>query len=139
MSLVDLTNVSATDELLPAGQYNVSVEKAEVKETKSGTGQYINVTFTIIGGENNGRKLFHMFNIKNENAKAVEIGLSQLKSFMLAAGAKSFAIDSVTQLHGLYASAKVVRTSDSYGDKNVIKGFTSAEKVELQSESALPF
>jgi len=34
--------------VLPAGSYNVVVEKTELKNTKSGTGEYISVMFNVV-------------------------------------------------------------------------------------------
>lgn len=138
--MLDLTNVKEEGALLPVGSYTVSAVKADLKDTKNGLGQYINLKFAIVGGDFSGRNLFHMFNIKNENAQAVSIGLSQLKSFMLAAGAKSFVLDSVTQLEGLCCKASVKQKSDSFGDKNIITGFSAIKEVEIgHSEAPLPF
>ncbi len=69
-------------EVLPADKYLLVVERAEVKDTKAGNGQFVNMGFKIITGPYENRWLWHCFNIENPSAKAVEIGLSQLKSFL---------------------------------------------------------
>lgn len=124
MSFLDFSDAKESSfELIPEGQYLVKVEDAEVKDTKSGTGQYINVKFKVCGGKHDGKVLFHMFNIKNDNAKAVEIGLGQLKMFFKCAGKTEFQLQTVSDLCGMIASALVKHKSDSYGDKAVISYF----------------
>ena len=44
-------------DLLPKAIYTFQVDKAEVNDTKDGTGQYINVELTVISEEQNGRKI----------------------------------------------------------------------------------
>ncbi|HRV28833.1 MAG TPA: DUF669 domain-containing protein [Spirochaetia bacterium] len=73
-------------DLVPEGVYNADIEKAELKDTKNGTGQYINLQLKIIGPTSAGRVVFAMINIKNANPKAEEIGLRQLKELRTACG-----------------------------------------------------
>ena len=133
--MLDLTNVQASG-LLAKGEYVASVKSAEVKETKNGTGEYINVCFQTEEGN-----VYTMFNIKNENPKAVTIGLQQLKSMMLASGAESFILNSVNDLLGLKCIIKVDIKDDNFGTKNVIKGYKSLPKDDSQDNGTgvLPF
>lgn len=141
--MIDLTNVRESSfDLIPAGNYNVVLDTAQIKETKDGTGEYINCKFVIVGGDHDDRILFHMFNIKNKNAQATEIGLSQLKSFMKCAGAKDFNIKSVSVLEGMQALAVVKTKTDSYGEKNVISYFkpiSALDKGPNQQRKEVPF
>jgi hypothetical protein len=71
-----------------------------------------------------GRILFHNFNVENKNDLAVQIGLSQLKSFMSSAGSQSESLEDVRDLEGLSALAQVkIKTDPTYGDKNEISYF----------------
>lgn len=126
--MFDLTNVEASSfDTVPAGTYNVALEQAELVDTKSGTGQMIKATFTITGGDHKGRKLFHNFNVKNQNEKAQAIGLQQLKAMLTAAGWKDFKFDSVTKLEGTKAAAVVrIEKSEQYGEQNRIAAFKPA-------------
>ena len=40
---------------LPPGRYEVIITDSEMKDTKAGTGQYLQLTFDVIGGQHNGR------------------------------------------------------------------------------------
>ncbi len=118
---IDLTEVKDSGfRLLPNGKYHVIVEEAEVRTTKDGTGEYINVQFEVREAGYNGKKLFTMFNIKNNNAKAVEIGMQQLKNLITSSGKKELVLTSVSSLLGLQAIAVVKSKTDSFGDKNII-------------------
>jgi hypothetical protein len=131
MEILDLSNVEETGgfEAMPAGKYPVRVIEAELSDTKDGTGQYIKVQLEVIGDDYTNRRLFHNFNIKNKNPKAVEIGLGQLKSLLTKAGSKKTKITSPQDLINLEAVASVkIRKSDEYGDQNVVAGFVDSPK-----------
>lgn len=132
MSFLDLSNVEESSfDPIPAGVYYLNSEDAEVKETKTIGGEYIQVTFTVVGGEFMGRKLFETFNIKNANQKAVDIGLGQLKRFMRCAGKENFMINTVSDLCGLTVKAQVIiEEDDKYGDKNRVKKFLEVKEGE---------
>lgn len=140
--MLDLTNVKETNnyELLPVGDYLVQCEKAELMKTKKGTGEYVKCTFTVLDDQYANRKIFHNFNIKNNNAKAVEIGLAQLKQFMRCAGSESFMLESIEYLIGLKCVAHVkIRKDDEYPDQNVISYFKETLKTETNSQGEIPF
>jgi len=63
---------------LPAGDYYVEIEKAEVKETANKKGTGCNTTFTILGdvhdNSQKGRKIFNWFTLSHENDMAQSIG-----------------------------------------------------------------
>lgn len=67
---------------IPKGIYKLVLEKAELKDTKSGGGQYVACSFEIVNGEYAGRKIWNNFNTKNNNAQAVEIGMSNLRAMI---------------------------------------------------------
>lgn len=140
---LDLTEVKEQTGFapIPAGTYFVLVDDVSIKETKSGTGSYINTKFRILEGSQEGRFLFHTFNIKNENSKAVEIGLAQLKTFMKCAGATEFKLTNVLDLAGMRADAVVkIKHDDQYGDKAVISYFRPHAQIsEAEKKSANPF
>lgn len=71
---------------LPDGNYQVSIEACEVKQTKSGQGQYLNFKFKVLGPSHQGRILWDIVNIHNPSQKAEEIGHITLKKIMSACG-----------------------------------------------------
>src|SRR5687768_16673133 len=73
-------------EPIPAGTYEAVMIDSEAVPTKKAGGERIKMTWQIISGEHEGRKVFDSANTRNENPKAVEIGMRQLKSIALAVG-----------------------------------------------------
>jgi len=143
MSFLDLTSVQAqSNDLLPAGVYLVKIANAEVKDTKDGTGQYISTQLKVIEGEHEGRSVFNMFNIKSaKSEKAVEIGLTSLKSMLFHAGAP-FTLNSVGDIVGYDVGVKIgIKNDSEYGDKNVVKGFTTKKMLEISKSTGqeIPF
>lgn len=111
-------------EPLPAGWYDATIQGAELKNTKAGTGQYIAVKYAITGPTHQGRVIFGNLNIKNPNPKAEEIGRSQLGELMRSIGLAK--VTDTDQLIGgsLAIKLKIVK-SDQYGDANDVAGFKS--------------
>ena len=137
--------------VVPAGVYTVEITAAEVKDTKkkmsgeSKLGMYVKVEFTIISDTQNSRKIWHNFNIENENEVATTIGLSELKKLAKACGLK--ALDDTNNLIGGICEVKTaVETSVQWGDSAVIKSFIGdkSKKKEVKKEDdfdkdSLPF
>jgi hypothetical protein len=137
---IDLSGVKASGpRTIAPGTYTVIADNAEIKQTKSGTGEYISVRFKIVGGECNGMTIYHSFNIKNQSVKAVEIGLQQLKQFVQCSGAPE-KLTSPVDLVGYKATAMVKIQSDAnYGDKAVISYFKPVTVTEGDKGSDVPF
>lgn len=116
---------SQSYELIPAGWYTAIITEAELKDTKSGTGQYIKVRYDITGPSSQGRVVFSNINIKNPNAKAEEIGRTDLGNIMRALGLSS--VSDTDQLINGHLSIKVdVRpASGEYNAQNEVKGWKS--------------
>lgn len=125
MSFLDLTDVKESSNLLTPGEYKVSCVDAVLKDTKAGNGQYISAQFKT----ESGFVLFHMFNTKNANQKAADIGLGQLKTFIRVAGG-NLKLTSPQELCGLQCIVKVKTKADDYGEKSVITTFKPLDKSE---------
>ena len=111
---------------LPDGFYNVVVTKAEVKNTKDGTGQYIAVRYDVTGPTHQGRVVFGNLNIKNKSSVAEDIGRQQLGSLMRSIGLDR--VDDTDQLIGGNLSIKLAtRTQEGYEPTNEIKAFKAIE------------
>lgn len=134
--MFDLTNVK-DDSVLEAGLYYAQVEKAELKKTRDGTGEYINVMFNILGPKAAGKKVFSMYNVKNRNEQAVNIGLSQLKQLAQSA---NIPLTSVTPqaLIGAVVDITLGVRGDEFGMKNVVKKHSPSTKNALPKEE-VPF
>lgn len=107
---------------LPAGWYSATMAGAELRNTKSGTGQYIAIRFDITGPTHQGRVVFGNINIRNSSPKAEEIGRQQLGDIMRAVGLAR--VSDTDQLIGHQLQIKLgLEKSEQFGDRNDVKGF----------------
>lgn len=129
--IVDDMPAGNSYEALPAGWYSATIAGAEVKTTKSGTGRYIAVKYTITGPTHEGRVVFSNLNIENANPKAEEIGRQQLRSLMEAIGLPKMT-DSDQLIGGAVKIKLKIESDEQYGDRNNVAGYAS-----LQASPAL--
>ena len=71
---------------LPPGRYEAIISASEMKDTKAGTGQYLQLTFDVVGGQYEGRKLWSRLNLVNPNATAVQIAERELSAICHCVG-----------------------------------------------------
>lgn len=69
---------------LPEGDYPVIITTSDVKATKAGTGQYIELEMQVTDGEHSGRRLWERLNVNNPNKTAEEIAKAALGQLLLA-------------------------------------------------------
>jgi hypothetical protein len=122
----DSTQVAPAEEfsVLPAGTYHAIITESDVKPTKAGTGQRMNLTFRITDGPCANRVVFAGLNVANENPKAEEIGQRELSSLCHAVGVLK--LQDTSQLHNIPVAIRVsIRKDDigQYPDRNEIKAF----------------
>ena len=84
----DATTVepNAPREIIPAGEYAAQIVASEMRDTKSGSGSYLQLEFQITGGPCDGRKIWTNLNLFNANEKAVEIAYRDLSAICRAVG-----------------------------------------------------
>lgn len=135
--LADDLPTGGSYECLPAGWYTATINSAEVKATKSGTGRYIAVRYDITGPSHEGRVIYANLNIENHNPKAEEIGRQQLRSLMEAIGLAK--LTDTDQLIGASVKIKLkVKNDPQYGDKNEVGGFASTGSSPMKPAAATP-
>ena len=108
---------------IPAGKYLAIITESEMKPTKSGTGQYLQLTFQIIDGALKGRLLWARLNLVNPSDMAVKIARSELSAICRAVGVMA-PKDSI-ELHNLPLVVSVAcKKRDDTGEiTNEIKGY----------------
>jgi hypothetical protein len=116
------TGNSGEYELLPEGLYSAMIAKADVNPTKNGTGTKIDLRLDITGPTHQGRVVFATVNIRNQSAKAEEIGRQQLGEIMRAIGLPR--LEDSDQLVGGQLQIKVKIKVPSPDD--VAKGYTQS-------------
>ncbi len=71
---------------VPAGKYVAAVTASEMKPTKNGAGQYLELEYQIIDGEHKNRKLWSRHNLQHPNAQTVQIARGELSAICRAVG-----------------------------------------------------
>ncbi|MBN2561926.1 MAG: DUF669 domain-containing protein [Phycisphaerae bacterium] len=121
-------------EPLPAGKYLAAVTESEMKPTKSGSGSYLQLTFTILEGEYKNRVLWARLNLNNPNATAVKIARSELSAICHAVGVMQ-PRDSV-DLHNLplVITVKLKKRDDTGELNNEIKGYARKDAAAANGQ-----
>ena len=118
----------ATDfEPLPAGKYLAIITDSEMKPTKSGSGNYLELTFQVIDGPFKGRMLWSRLNLDNPSTQAVQIAQGELSAICRAVGVMQ-PKDSI-ELHNLplLVTVKCKKRDDTGDVVNEIKGYARKE------------
>ena len=71
-------------EPLPPGDYTACVTSTELKPTKAGNGEYIELTIEIMDGDYSGRKIWERLNVNNPSEQTMQIARSQLNQLATA-------------------------------------------------------
>lgn len=113
-------------DLVPDGWYNATITKAELNNTKAGTGQKIDMRYDIVGPTHQGRVVFGTVNVRNQSQKAEEIGRQQLGEIMRAVGLAK--IQDTDELVGgsICVRVKIKPAENGYDARNEVTGFKSA-------------
>lgn len=125
-------------EPIPAGWYECMIVESEMKPTKSGTGQYLQLRLDVTEGQYANRVLFERLNLDNPNATAVEIAQRTLSAICHATGVLQPRDSS--DLHNIPLSVKVsVRPAgNGYEANNDIKGYESLGGVKQAAPAKQP-
>jgi len=118
----------ATDfEPIPAGKYLAVITDSEMKPTKSGNGNYLELTFQVIDGPFKGRMLWSRLNLDNPSAQAVQIAQGELSAVCRAVGVMQ-PKDSI-ELHNvpLLVTVKCKKRDDTGDVVNEIRGYGKKE------------
>ncbi len=119
---------------IPEGWYLVMASESEMKDTRSGTGEYLQIQFDVVDGEQEGKKLWSRLNVINDNDQAVKIANSELKSICTAIEFTGKLKDS-EKLHNKPLWVKVVleERNDKPGEMtNRIKNYMSKAKYQKE-------
>lgn len=123
-------------ELLPAGWYNAMIDESDIRPTNNGAGAYLQLRFSVIDGQYQGRKVFTRLNIRNANQTAQDIAYKQLSAIAHSVGVLQ--VQDSSQLHGIPLKIRVrIRKDPSgqYEDQNEINGYKNINDV-VQGQTA---
>jgi hypothetical protein len=85
---------------LPRNDYECIVIDTKIKETKAGTGKYLEVTLQVVDGPASGRRLWDRLNISNPSKDAEEQAKKQLDCLCAAVGL-THKMQQTEQLHDI--------------------------------------
>lgn len=122
---------------VPAGSYRACIVKSEWKDTKSGSGRYLELTIQIVDGEHKGRMVWSRLNLENPNSQAVGIARSELSSICRAVG--KLTPRDTAELHDVpfIVEVSVKKRADNGEPNNEVKGYKSvAVASQSQAEPA---
>lgn len=109
---------------IPASWQDAMIDESEIKPTSNGSGKYLQLRFTVIGGKYAGRKIYSRLNIENANPQTVEIAYQELSAVCHAIGV--YDLQGTTQsLHGIPMKIKVAvrKGNGEYEPANVIRAY----------------
>lgn len=117
---------AAAYDVLPKGKYLCMAVASELKATKQGNGEYLQITFEVIDGQFKGRKLFERLNIRNANKTAEDIAQRALSALCHSVGVMQ--LSDSDQLHNIPVTLDVSIEDgrDGYDAQNRIKGYSLA-------------
>ncbi len=123
---------------IPAGKYSAMIVESERKQTSAGTGERLSLTWLIVEGEYEGRKVFDGINLVNPNPKAVEISMRQLSSICRALG--KLRIQDSAELHDIPCEIKVGVRPSGPDAKGVHRDASNEVKdyAPLQASGTVP-
>jgi hypothetical protein len=112
-------------EPLPKGDYIAMATDSDMKDTKAGTGKYLQFEWQLIDGAYKGRKLWARLNLVNPNQTAVDIANRELGDICKAVGVVR-PKDSA-ELHGIPVTLTVTqkKRSDTGEMTNEITGYSA--------------
>jgi hypothetical protein len=111
---------------LPKGRYNAMISDSEMKTTKAGDGEYLQLEFTVLDGPLANRKIWSRLNLRNTNATAEDIARRELAAICHAVNVMRVS-DSV-QLHDKPLQIDViVETNKDGAENNRIKAYLAAD------------
>lgn len=121
---------------IPAGKYLAMITESAMKPNKSGTGQFLELTFMILEGEYKNRQLWARLNLINPNALAMKIAQAELSAICRAVGILT-PTDSV-ELHNLplVIRVKCKKRKDTDEIGNVIAGYDKRDAVTGRPQQA---
>ncbi len=121
---------------IPAGKYQVVITDSEMKTTKTGNGQYLQLEFEIIEGEYKNRKVWSRLNLENPNTDAVRMARADLSAICRAVNVLQ-PRDSV-ELHNLPLTI-TVRCRKNQDDEivNEVRGYAPREQISGMIAAAL--
>lgn len=114
-------------EPIPAGKYLAAITSSQMKPTKNGKGEYLELEFEVIEGPYKGRKIWDRLTLVHPNEQTVQIARGTLSAICHAVNVMA-PKDSI-ELHNLplVVSVSIKNREDNGEPTNVVKGYAKRE------------
>jgi hypothetical protein len=114
---------------LPAGKYLAEITSSEMKPTKAGDGQYLELEFTVIDGEFRERRTWDRLCLHHPKPKTVQMARATLSAVCRAVGVMQ--PNDSAELHHIPLLITVKCRKDEKSDAmfNEIKGYEKASSA----------
>lgn len=136
-------NADEQEPMTPMGAWTpakqrVTVEGADVKQTKSGEGTYVEIQFRAMEGPNEGRAHWERYNISNPNPEAERIAKASFASLCLALGVPK--VTDTDQLIGRQCviETRISKRKDTGEDQTKIAGYYEASSTAAAPPARKP-
>ncbi len=122
---------------IPAGKYLCAITSSEMKPTKAGNGEYLELELEVVDGPHTGRKLWDRLTLRHPNETTVKIARGNLSAICRAVGV--MAPRDSCELHNLplVASVACKKREDTGEITNVIKGYAKRAPGTPESNGAV--
>ena len=111
---------------IPAGTYTAQIIRSEMKDTKAGTGQFLELRLQILDEPHTGRLIFERLNLINPNEVAVKIAQKTLAQICKAVGVLE--VEESEELHAREMIVEVIvePAKGDWPESNSIKKYLAA-------------
>ena len=123
---------------IPAGKYVAVIIDDEMKDTRTGSGRYLQFTFEIVEGEYSGRKLWTRLNLENTNMEAVKIARADLSAICRAVNVMQ--LQDTVQLHKLpmIITVRLKKNKETDEMQNEITGYEGKQAYAPGATASTP-
>ena len=128
-SSADARTVDNDFQPLPDGEYLMSIDYAEIMETKSGRGEHLKLELVVLespDGANQNRRVFQYHMIRHDNEATQRIGREYIEELARAIGlSEPINIQDTNQFsnQAVRARLKTKKGSGDYGDSNEVERY----------------
>lgn len=127
---------TATREPLPDGTYLAAIVESQMKPTKAGTGEYLELVLEVLDGPHKGRRVWERLNLRNPNETAVDIAKRTLSAICRAVGVLTPKDSS--DLHDRPMTITVGHEEREGNVSNKVKGYRAAATAPAARAPAKP-
>jgi len=124
---------------LPTGEYTVIITQSEMKDTKTGSGKYLQLTYQVVDGDFKNRLIFDRLNIQNANETAQQIAQKALSSICRAIGVMHPKDSEELHDKPLVVKVGIRPASGEYGESNIVKGYAPIGAKQIKTGGKKPW